>query len=202
MLHCCVSQLVFFLEDNSSFQGKSGDERRGEGFRLSRFVRFESKWVDEGKYLRTNESEAASRFICERIPSRSMIYLRCRVRKCASRLATIRLNFVNSKVFEREGEKRAYRCENVFQCCSGEKLFTRNGWSIFSALIVEILITCRILFCLIVQEAIDKTSRWNVVKWNVLSLTSSNRSLHLTLPRFSSTLTAARVSKSLFHRYF
>lgn len=115
MLHCCVSQLVFFLEDNSSFQEKSGNERR-----LSRFVRFESKWVDEGKYLRTNESEAASRFICERIPSRSMIYLRCRVRKCASRLATIRLNFVNSKVFEREGEKRAYRCENVFQRCSGK----------------------------------------------------------------------------------
>lgn len=63
MLHCCVSQLVFFLEDNSSFQEKSGDERRGEGFRLSRFVRFESKWVDEGKYLRTNESEAASQVL-------------------------------------------------------------------------------------------------------------------------------------------
>lgn len=149
--------------------------------------------VSSNERKRSGESS----FICERIPSRSMIYLRCRVRKCASRLATIRLNFVNSKVFEREMKKRAYRCENVFQRCSGEKLFTRNGWSIFSALIVEILITCRILFCLIVQEAIDKTSRWNVVKWNVLSLTSSNRSLHLTLPRFSSTLTAARVSNEI-----
>lgn len=52
MLHCCVSQLVFFLEDNSSFQEKSGNERR-DSVSLVSFDSNRNGWTRESIFERT-----------------------------------------------------------------------------------------------------------------------------------------------------
>lgn len=102
----------------------------------------------------------ASRFICKQISSRTFvprfIYgIRCSKVRISTRY--IRLNFVNSKVLEREGRKNAifYACNNDatthFYVAPAKSYSHEIGRSIFSVLKrIDKIITCRILFRLIV----------------------------------------------------